>query len=265
VTMSVAHEPIQPKVLIIEDEEKIRQAVADYLATEGFAPLEAADGPSGLTAFFDLRPAIVVLDLMLPGLGGIEVLRRIREKSRVPVVILTARNDETDRVLGLELGADDYVAKPFSLRELAARLRAVLRRSAAASEGADTPERPATTGAKPGDGAVIEVGPLRVDVERHEVTVAGQPVELTPTEFSILRVLVENPGKVFSRLQLLDAAFGTAYEGYERSIDTHISNLRRKIEDDPAHPEWILTVFGVGYKLADPRRRQTGGEKESRR
>lgn len=219
-------------ILIIEDERRIAAAVSDYLKAEGFAVVTAEDGVSGLERARALRPDLVVLDLMLPLMSGLEVLRELRRESSLPVIVLTARSEETDRVLGLELGADDYLTKPFSLRELTARVRAVLRRAGGQGE----PE------------AVISAGGVTLDLERHEASVNGMTIDLTPTEFRLLARLIERPGRVHSRLQLLEAVYGDVYEGYERSIDTHISNLRRKIERAGLTPAPIETVFGIGYR-----------------
>ncbi len=225
------------KILIIEDEDKIARMIQQYLRQEQFIALAAADGEAGLAAARREKPDLIVLDLMLPGLSGLDVCREIRKESRVPIIMLTARAEEIDKLLGLELGADDYITKPFSLAELAARIRAVLRRSG-------DQEQPAA-------GSVQSRGDLTLDFDGLQVYRKGQPVNLTPTEFNLLAVLFRHPGRVYSRLQLLDAALGEAYQGYERSIDTHISNLRRKIEDDPANPGYIITVYGVGYKFND--------------
>ncbi|MDI6638942.1 MAG: response regulator transcription factor [Bacillota bacterium] len=234
----------RPHILVIDDEAAIGTMVRDYLEAQGYRVDWASDGPSGLDLFRRTRPDLIVLDLMLPGKSGLDVCRDIRAESDVPVIMLTAKSEEIDRVVGLELGADDYVTKPFSLRELAARVRAVLRRA-----GRDAADEKS---------AILEAGDIVIDTDRHEVTVAGRPVALTPTEFAILSFLAERPGKVASRLQLVNAALGEAYAGYERSIDTHVSNLRKKIEEDPSNPKRLLTVYGLGYKLAEPgERRQT--------
>ncbi|MEW5867223.1 MAG: response regulator transcription factor [Bacillota bacterium] len=223
------------RVLVIDDEAAIGNMIEEYLEAQGYLVTWAQDGSSGLELFRRTRPDLIILDLMLPGKSGLDVCREVRATSNVPVVMLTAKSEEIDRVLGLELGADDYITKPFSLRELAARVRAVLRR---AGKGAADLR------------SVLQVGDITIDIDRHEVTVAGRPVALTPTEFAILSFLAERPGRVASRLQLVNAALGEAYAGYERSIDTHVSNLRKKIEDDPANPRRILTVYALGYKLA---------------
>jgi DNA-binding response OmpR family regulator len=182
------------------------------------------------------RPDLIVLDLGLPGRDGLDVARSLRRTSNVPIVMLTARGEETDRVVGLELGADDYVVKPFSPRELVARVRAVLRRTEAAAVGGSE---------------VLRVADVELDLPRMRVAVAGRPVELTPTEFQLLATLVREPGRVFTRGQLLDAVHGVAFESYERAVDAHVKNLRRKIEPTPGHPRYLLTVHGVGYRFAD--------------
>jgi len=227
------------RILAVDDEEKILDMLKSFLEREGYEVILAADGNAAWDLINSEKPDLVVLDWMLPGVSGLEVCRRIRElKLEVPVIMLTARAEEVDKLLGLELGADDYITKPFSLRELAARIKAVLRRSEMGAARAKEPEE------------VIVCGELEINLARHEVRVGGRPVVLTPTEFKILHTLSQNPGRVYSRLQLLDAVFGMAYEGYERSIDTHISNLRKKIEPDPSQPRYILTVYGTGYRFA---------------
>jgi len=235
---------VGPRILIVEDETKLREAVGEYLEREGFTILAAADGETGLRLAREQSPDLILLDLMLPRLSGTEVIRRLRPGATVPIIVITARADEVDRVVGLELGADDYVTKPFSLRELTARIRAVLRRAGGAGAGAAADR--------------LERGPVTIDFDAHSVTVDGRSVDLTPTEFAILGALARHPGKVFSRLQLLEAAFGYAYEGYERSIDTHIRNIRKKIEPDPAEPRLVVTVFGVGYRFAEGAPASTG-------
>lgn len=196
----------------------------------------AGDGESALASARGSRPDLVVLDLGLPGLDGLDVTRELRSTSNVPIVMLTARGDEADRIVGLEVGGDDYVIKPFSPRELVARVRAVLRRTASAREGG--PE-------------MLRVGDLQVDVGRMRVSVAGRAVELTPTEFELLRTMAREPGRVFTRGQLLDAIHGVAIDSYERAIDAHVKNIRRKIEPVPGRPRYLLTMHGVGYRLAD--------------
>ena len=223
------------KILVVDDEREIVKLVRAYLEQAGFRVATAADGQEGLTVFRHEKPDLVVLDLNLPRIDGLDVCRTIRRESDTPVIMLTARVEEQDRLIGLELGADDYIVKPFSPREVVARVRAVLRRAQPA---------PATPG-------VISAADVTLDLTRHAVSVAGQPVELTPTEFSLLRAMVAEPGRAFSRMELLDAAQGEAYEGYERTIDTHIKNLRGKIETDPKNPRYIVTVYGVGYKFTE--------------
>jgi DNA-binding response OmpR family regulator len=224
------------RILVVEDESKIARLVRDYLEHAGFEVVVASDGEVALAETRRARPDLVVLDLGLPGRDGLDGARSLRRTSNVPIVMLTARGEETDRVVGLELGADDYVVKPFSPRELVARIRAVLRRTEA-------------TGA--GGTEVLRVADVEVDLPRMRVAVAGRPVELTPTEFQLLATLARQPGRVFTRGQLLDAVHGVAFESYERAIDAHVKNLRRKIEPTPGHPRYLITVHGVGYRFAD--------------
>jgi DNA-binding response OmpR family regulator len=223
-------------ILVVEDETKIAQLVRDYLEHAGFEVVVAGDGDGALASARRSRPDLVVLDLGLPGRDGLDVARTLRRTSSVPIVMLTARGDETDRVVGLELGADDYVVKPFSPRELVARVRAVLRRTETARAGG--PE-------------TLRVVDVEVDVARMRVTVGGRPVELTATEFQLLVTLAREPGRVFTRGQLLDAIHGVAFESYERAVDAHVKNLRRKLEPTPGRPRYLLTVHGVGYRFAD--------------
>jgi two-component system, OmpR family, alkaline phosphatase synthesis response regulator PhoP len=225
-----------PTVLVVDDEPKIVQLARDYLEHAGFAVLTAGDGLSALQSARTRQPDLIVLDLGLPGIDGLEVMRQVRAAGATPIVVLTARDTELDTLLGLELGADDYVTKPFSPRELVARVRAVLRRSA----------RPAAVRDQ------LEVGELVLDVPRLRTTVAGRVVELTATEFEILTTMAREPGRVFTRSQLLDAVHGVAFESYERAIDAHVKNIRRKLEPDPARPRFVQTVYGVGYRVADP-------------
>lgn len=222
------------KILVVDDERKIVTLVRDYLQKAGYEVITAEDGEQAVHAFRVERPSLVVLDLGLPGLDGLEVTRIIRRESNVPIIMLTARVDETDKLIGLELGADDYVTKPFSPRELVARVRVVLRR---------------TEGTEPDMEQTIDAGDVRIDISRRLVTVAGNSVALTPTEFDLLATMARDPGRVFSRLQLLESAQGYAYEGYERTIDAHIKNLRQKVEPNPRKPRYILTVYGVGYRF----------------
>jgi DNA-binding response OmpR family regulator len=224
-------------VLVVDDEPKIVQLARDYLEHAGYGVLTTGDGAAALQLARTRRPDLIVLDLGLPSVDGLDVTKALRAESRVPIVILTARDDEVDKVLGLELGADDYMTKPFSPRELVARVRSVLRRS----------ELPAHD-----LGGRLIVGDLVVDRDRHEVEVGGRAVELTATEFSIVAALAAQPGRVFTRSQLLDAVHGVAFESYERAIDAHVKNIRRKLEPDAHAPRHLLTVHGVGYRLADP-------------
>ena len=223
-------------ILIIEDEPELVKVLRSYLEQAGFNVLSAGRGDTGLSAWEHKHPDLVILDLNLPGMDGLDVARAIRRKGSTPIIMLTARVDETDQLIGLELGADDYIAKPFSPRVVVARVRALLRRAEAF---------PNTQ--------VLRSADLEIDLEAHTVRQAGQVVELTPTEFSLLAALAAQPGRAFSRLQLLEAAQGTAYEGYERTIDAHIKNLRAKLEPDAAggrkNPRYIETVFGVGYRF----------------
>ena len=223
------------KILVVEDERQIARMVQAYLTKEGFRVEVAFDGEEGWVRFREGKPDLVILDLMLPRLHGLELARRIRTQSTVPIIMLTARAEEADRVAGLELGADDYVTKPFSLRELAARVRAVLRRV----EGTAIRD-------------VLELGPLKIDFEAREVFLNGAPVELTPTEFDLLSFLARHPGRVFTRTELLEAIKERSYASLPRTIDSHIKNLRHKVEPDPAEPQFILTVHGVGYKFRPP-------------
>jgi DNA-binding response OmpR family regulator len=224
------------KILVVEDESKIARLVRDYLEHAGFEAEVVGDGDAALASARRSRPDLVVLDLGLPGRDGLDVARVLRRTSTVPIVMLTARGDEIDRVVGLELGADDYVVKPFSPKELVARVRAVLRRTRAAQAGG--PE-------------VLRVAEVEVDLPRMRVSVGGRPVELTPTEFQLLAALMREPGRVFTRGQLLDAVHGVAFESYERAIDAHVKNLRKKLEPTPGRPRYLLTVHGVGYRFAD--------------
>jgi two-component system alkaline phosphatase synthesis response regulator PhoP len=229
--------PLMKTILVVDDEARIAQLARDYLEHAGFAVVVAGDGPTALTAVRQRRPDLVVLDLGLPGLDGLDVTRELRRGSSIPIVMLTARDDELDKLLGLELGADDYLTKPFSPRELVARVRAVLRRAERPVEAAET----------------IRAGDVVLDVPRMRTEVAGTPVDLTPTEFQLLATLAASPGRIFTRSQLLDALRGVAFETYERAIDSHIKNLRRKVEPDPREPRYVLTVYGVGYRFADDR------------
>lgn len=222
-------------VLVVDDELKITRLVRDYLEQAGFVVATASDGPGAMAAARQLKPDLIVLDLGLPGMDGLDVIRALRTASTVPVVVLTARADESDRIVGLEMGADDYLVKPFSPKELVARVRAVLRRTDLATAG---PE-------------VVRAGDLVMDRDRRQVTVGGRTIDLTATEFELLHVLARQPGRVFTRHQLLEAIHGVAFESYERAIDAHVKNIRRKLEPEPQRPRYLLTVHGVGYRLAD--------------
>ena len=222
-------------VLVVEDEIEIARVVRDYLDNAGFEVIVVGDGGSAIASVRSAKPDLLVLDLGLPGRDGLDVAREIRRWSNTPIVMLTARGDETDRIVGLELGADDYVVKPFSPKELVARIRAVLRRTRAAERGAE----------------VLRAADVEIDTGKMRVSVAGASVELTPSEFQLLATLAREPGRVFTRSQLLDAVHGVAIESYERAIDAHVKNIRRKIEPEPASPRYLLTVHGVGYRFAD--------------
>ena len=223
-------------ILVVDDEMKISRLVRDYLEDAGFRVTLVADGSAALAAARGERPDLVVLDLGLPSIDGLDVARELRRSSAVPIVMVTARGEESDRIVGLELGADDYVVKPFSPKELVARVRAVLRRT------------DPVTGTK---AELLRVGDLEVDLVRMRVAVGGEAVELTPTEFDLLVTLAREPGRVFTRGQLLDAIHGVAIDSYERAIDAHVKNLRRKIEPDTRKPRYVLTVHGIGYRFAD--------------
>jgi two-component system, OmpR family, alkaline phosphatase synthesis response regulator PhoP len=223
-----------PQILIVDDEPKIVRLVHDFLAAAGFGVTTAGSGDEALMRIRTEPPDLVILDLGLPGLDGLDVTRSIRRAGELPIIMLTARDDETDKLIGLELGADDYVTKPFSPRELVARVRAVLRRHAGSGETEQ-----------------LRAGDLILDVPRMRVTRGSEAIELTATEFSLLAAMARQPGRVFTRSQLLDAIHGVAFESYERAIDAHVKNIRRKLEPSPRAPRYLLTVYGVGYRLAD--------------
>jgi DNA-binding response OmpR family regulator len=224
-----------PLVLIVEDEIRIATIARDYLARAGFQVEIATDGPAGLASARAARPDLVVLDLGLPRLDGLEVARSLRRESDVPIIMLTARVDESDRLRGFEIGADDYITKPFSPRELVARVSSVLRRARHA------PDRT----------SAFTVGDLSIDAEKMRVERDGSPIDLTPTEFQLLACLARHPGRVFTRAQLLDAVRGTEIDSFERAIDAHVKNVRRKLERDARRPHYVLTVYGIGYKFAE--------------
>jgi two-component system alkaline phosphatase synthesis response regulator PhoP len=225
-------------ILVVDDEPEIVAIVRDYLDRAGFRVITAGDGATALRLARAERPALMLLDLMLPELDGIDVLRALRGEAAtraLPVIMLTARVEETDRLIGLELGADDYITKPFSPREVVARVRAVLRRVEGGYDSA----------------AQIQAGELTIDVQRRAVRRAGAPIELTATEFDLLAILAREPGRPFTRTQLLELAYDVSYAGFDRTVDAHIKNLRRKLEPDPRNPRYILTIYGVGYKFTE--------------
>lgn len=223
------------KILVVDDEKRIVEILKAYLERDGYRVIAAYDGRSALELARNNSPDLIILDLMLPEVSGWDVCRELRKESDVPVIMLTARDDTTDKIIGLELGADDYVTKPFDSKEIISRVRAVLRRSEV----------------KPASKSTINVGEIMIDTNKRLVHRGDWNIELTPIEFDILRVMAENSGRVYSRMQLLDKVQGDAYEGYERTVDSHIKNLRKKLELDPEHPRYIITIYGVGYKLGD--------------
>ena len=228
-------------ILVVDDEPKIAALARDYLEHAGYAVVTVGDGRAAIDAVSRARPDLVVLDLGLPELDGLDVTREIRRDSSLPIIMLTARDDELDKLLGLELGADDYLTKPFSPRELVARVKAVLRR-VDASGGSGGSQR-----------EIVRAADVTLDLPRMRADVGGRAVDLTPTEFQLLATLAAQPGRIFTRSQLLDVLHGVAFESYERAIDTHIKNIRRKLEPDPRTPRYLLTVYGVGYRFADER------------
>lgn len=224
----------QYSVLIVDDDVKLVKLLRTYFEKEGCMTYSANDGLDALQIVREKKPDIMVLDLMLPGLDGLDVCRKIRKDNDIPIIMLTARDEESDRLIGLEIGADDYVTKPFSPKEVVARAKAILRRA-----------NKEVVRSEP-----IQAGTLIIDLERHQVTNGGHIVDVTPTEFKIMELLAANTGKVFSRLQIVEQIQGYSFEGYERTIDAHIKNLRRKIETNPKEPQHIQTVYGIGYKFA---------------
>ncbi len=221
------------RILVVDDEPKIVKLARDYLENGGFQVVTAGDGPQALAAARRDKPDLIVLDLNLPGMDGLDVCRQLRRESDVPIIMLTARVDETDRLIGLELGADDYIVKPFSPRELVARVRAVLRR---VKGGLHQP-------------GIIRVGNLEIDLQGHRAKLDDQLLRLTPIEFNLLALMAQRPGQTFSRERLIEKLHGYSHDGYDRSIDAHIKNLRRKLEPNPAEPVYILTVYGIGYQF----------------
>ena len=222
-------------VLVVEDEQSLREPLVYILQREGFNVLEAADGPSALLQWQNNSPDLILLDLMLPGMSGVDVCREIRTRSTVPIIMVTAKDSEVDKVVGLEIGADDYVVKPYSTRELLARIKAVLRRGAV----------PETNESR----SVLEAGPVRLDTERHAVTVNGQPVTLPLKEFELLEYLMDNTNRVLTRGQIIDRVWGSNYYGDTKTLDVHVKRIRSKIEPDPANPKFIMTIRGLGYKF----------------
>ena len=231
--------PDSSTILLVDDEDSIQKLLAYPLEREGYRVLQARDGEEALERFASERVDLVVLDIMLPKLDGLEVCKRLRAESEVPIIMLTARDDELDKVLGLELGADDYITKPFSIREFRSRVRALLRRAAVSRQFDE-------------DGEVISAQGLTIDLARRVVEVRGNRVQLTYVEFELLRILASHPGRVYSRRMLLEALWGGADYREPRTIDVHVRHLREKLEPDPAEPEYILTVRGVGYRFRDP-------------
>ena len=230
-------------LLVIEDDEKILEAISEYFSRAGYEVRTAEDGLSGVQSALNDRPDAIVLDLMLPKMDGLAVCRELREKAAyIPILMLTAKDDVVDKVLGLEMGADDYITKPFSLRELEARIKSVMRRVRAASRSEANEDAP------------IVRGRLRIDPAKREVTVGDRLVELTPKEFELLKLFASNPGRVFPRKYLLEKIWDYSYEGYDRTIDSHINRLRAKVEDNPENPQMVLTVWGIGYKFSDEQR-----------
>ncbi len=223
------------KILVVDDEKRIVEILQAYLERDGYRVITAYDGRSALELARSNSPDLIILDLMLPEVSGWDVCRELRRESEVPIIMLTARDDTTDKIIGLELGADDYVAKPFDPKEIISRVRAVLRRSERKTVSKST----------------LNVGEIIIDTDKRLVLRGDRNIELTPIEFDILRAMAENPGRVYSRMQLLDKVQGDAYEGYERTVDSHIKNLRKKLELDPEHPRYIITIYGVGYKLGE--------------
>ena len=222
-------------VLVVEDEQSLREPLVYILQREGFDVLEAVDGPSALIQWQTNSPDLILLDLMLPGMSGVDVCREIRTRSNVPIIMVTAKDSEVDKVVGLEIGADDYVVKPYSTRELLARIKAVLRRGV-------VPDSNETR-------SVLEAGPVRLDTERHAVTVNGQPVTLPLKEFELLEYLMDNTNRVLTRGQIIDRVWGSNYYGDTKTLDVHVKRIRSKIEPDPANPKFIMTVRGLGYKF----------------
>ncbi|WP_425061417.1 response regulator [Sporomusa carbonis] len=226
---------VQYSAVIVDDDEKLTKLLQTYFEKEGFITGVAHEGFEAMKLIREKKPDIIILDLMLPGIDGWEICRRVRRETDIPILMLTARDEETDRLIGLEMGADDYVTKPFSPREVVARAKVILRRS----------KKSAAVKAE-----AIKIGNLSINYERHEIRKDGELVDVTPTEFKIVELLTTNPGRVYSRLHIVEFIQDYAFDGYERTIDAHIKNLRRKLEDNPKEPQYIITVYGVGYKFA---------------
>lgn len=222
-------------VLVVEDEQSLREPLVYILQREGFEVFEAADGPSAITQWKERGPDLILLDLMLPGMSGVDVCREIRNHSTVPIIMVTAKDSEVDKVVGLEIGADDYVVKPYSTRELLARIKAVLRRGVGSDARASQ--------------SIIEAGPIRIDTERHAVTVNGDPLSLPLKEFELLEYLIDNANRVLTRGQIIDRVWGSNYYGDTKTLDVHVKRIRGKIEPDPANPRFLVTVRGLGYKF----------------
>lgn len=231
----------QNSVVIVDDDAKLTKLLQTYFEKDGFTAWTVHEGYDAMNLIKDKKPDIIILDLMLPGIDGMEICRRLRRDSEIPILMLTARDEETDRLIGLEMGADDYVTKPFSPREVVARAKAILRRSKR------------NTSVKP---EPIRIGNLSIDFDRHEIKKNGEIIDVTPMEFKIMELLANHAGRVYTRLTMVEQIQEYAFDGYERTIDAHIKNLRRKIEDNPKEPRYILTVYGVGYKF-------TGGENDA--
>jgi two-component system alkaline phosphatase synthesis response regulator PhoP len=227
--------PMSQTILVVDDEPEIVRLVRSYLEQDGYRVVTAYNGEEALYTARHEKPDLVVLDILMPKMDGLEFTRRVRREQNVPIIMLTARAEETDRIVGLEMGADDYVTKPFSPREVVARVRAVLRRARPSDDKEPAP--------------VLRVGPITLDRSTHAVTVDGELADLTPTEFDVLDTLMSTPGRVYSRAEILEAVQGVAFEAYERTVDAHVKNLRKKLEPDPTNPDYILTVRGVGYRL----------------
>ena len=230
------------KILVVDDKQELRTLLKQYLTQEGFTVYAARDGQEALFVARQEKPDLIILDLMMPEMSGYDFMRIYNREATTPIIVLTAKIEENDKVLGLELGADDYVTKPFSMRELTARVRAVLRRGEKGGVEQD----------------ILQVGEISVDRTGRLVMIGEAPIDLTPSEFDLLAALMASPGRAISRLELLEKIQGTAYDGYERTIDVHIRNLRAKIEPDPANPVYIETLYGVGYRFAQPHKKQLG-------